>query len=44
LITGDSAVVGSGVAGAPLLRKPFRPAEFSDTVATILADKSVAAG
>ena len=44
LIAGDGAAVGSDVAGAPLLRKPFRPAGFSDTVATILADKSVAAG
>ena len=37
LITGDAGAVGDEVAGAPLLRKPFRPAEFSQTVATILA-------
>ena len=44
LITGDAGAVGSDVAGAPLLRKPFRPAEFSQTVAAILAAQSVAAG
>jgi signal transduction histidine kinase len=44
LITGDAGAAGGDMAGAPLLRKPFRPAEFSDTVATILAAKSVAAG
>jgi CheY-like chemotaxis protein len=37
LITGDADTVGDDVAGAPLLRKPFRPAEFSQTVATLLA-------
>jgi signal transduction histidine kinase/CheY-like chemotaxis protein len=37
LITGDADAVGDDVAGAPLLRKPFRPAEFSQTVATLLA-------
>jgi len=37
LITGDAGAVGDDVAGAPLLRKPFRPAEFSQTVATFLA-------
>jgi signal transduction histidine kinase len=37
LITGDAGAVGDDVAGAPLLRKPFRPAEFSQTVATLLA-------
>jgi nitrogen-specific signal transduction histidine kinase len=44
LITGDAGAPGSDVAGAPLLRKPFRPAEFSQTVAAILAAQSVAAG
>jgi nitrogen-specific signal transduction histidine kinase len=44
LITGDAGAVGGDVAGAPLLRKPFRPAEFLQTVATILAAQSVAAG
>jgi signal transduction histidine kinase len=44
LITGDAGALGSDVAGAPLLRKPFRPAEFSQTVAAILAAQSVAAG
>ena len=37
LITGDAGAVGVDAAGAPLLRKPFRPAEFSQTVATLLA-------
>jgi CheY-like chemotaxis protein len=37
LITGDAGAVGDDVAGAPLLRKPFRPAEFSQTVAKVLA-------
>jgi len=37
LITGDAGVVGGDVGGAPLLRKPFRPTEFSQTVAKVLA-------
>jgi CheY-like chemotaxis protein len=37
LITGDAGAVSVDAAGAPLLRKPFRPAEFSQTVATLLA-------
>jgi len=37
LITGDAGAAGDDVAGAPLLRKPFRPVEFSQTVATLLA-------
>jgi signal transduction histidine kinase/CheY-like chemotaxis protein len=37
LITGDAGAVGVDAAAAPLLRKPFRPAEFSQTVATLLA-------
>jgi signal transduction histidine kinase/CheY-like chemotaxis protein len=37
LITGDAGAVRDGALGVPLLRKPFRPAEFSQIVATILA-------
>jgi signal transduction histidine kinase len=37
LITGDAGAVSDGVAGVPLLRKPFGPAEFSQVVAEILA-------
>jgi signal transduction histidine kinase len=37
LITGDAGAVSDGGAGVPLLRKPFGPAEFSRTVAEILA-------
>jgi len=37
LITGDTDAVSDGGAGVPLLRKPFGPAEFSQTVAEILA-------
>ena len=44
LITGDAGAVHDGAVGAPLLRKPFRPAEFTQTVATILAARSVATG
>jgi signal transduction histidine kinase/CheY-like chemotaxis protein len=44
LITGDAGAAGIDAAGAPLLRKPFRPAEFSQTVATLLAVYSVAPG
>ena len=37
LITGDAGAVNDGAVGAPLLRKPFRPVEFSQAVAAILA-------
>jgi signal transduction histidine kinase/CheY-like chemotaxis protein len=37
LITGDARVEADDVAATPLLRKPFGPAEFLHTVATILA-------
>jgi len=37
LITGDVSALGDREAGAPILRKPFRPAEFSQAVAAILA-------
>ena len=37
LITGDAGAVNDGSVGAPLLRKPFRPIEFSQAVAAILA-------
>jgi len=37
LITGDAGAIDGVAVGAPLLRKPFRPVEFSQTVATILA-------
>jgi CheY-like chemotaxis protein len=37
LITGDASAVGEEVKGVPLLRKPFRPAEFSQIVADILS-------
>jgi len=37
LITGDAGAVGDGLAEVPLLRKPFGPAEFLQTVAEILA-------
>ena len=37
LITGDASAVDDEVKGVPLLRKPFRPAEFSQIVANILA-------
>ena len=37
LITGDAGAVCNGVAGVPLLRKPFGPAEFLQIVAEILA-------
>ena len=37
LITGDAGAVDGVAVGAPLLRKPFRPVEFSQAVAAILA-------
>ena len=37
LITGDAGAVNDGAGGAPLLRKPFRPVEFSQAVSAILA-------
>jgi signal transduction histidine kinase/CheY-like chemotaxis protein len=37
LITGDAGAVPDSSVGVPLLRKPFRPAELSQTVAAILA-------
>jgi signal transduction histidine kinase len=37
LITGDAGAAGDSSTGVQLLRKPFRPAEFSDRVAAILA-------
>ena len=37
LITGDASALADREAGAPVLRKPFRPAEFSQAVAAILA-------
>ena len=37
LITGDAGAVSDGVAGVPLLRKPFGPLEFSQAVVDILA-------
>jgi hypothetical protein len=44
LITGDADAVGDDAAGAPLLRKSFRPPESLQTVATLFAPWSVAAG
>jgi signal transduction histidine kinase len=37
LITGDASAVPDRSSGAPILRKPFKPAELSQTVAAILA-------
>jgi signal transduction histidine kinase len=37
LITGDTSAVPDRSSGAPILRKPFKPAELSQTVAAILA-------
>jgi signal transduction histidine kinase/CheY-like chemotaxis protein len=37
LITGDAGALHDGTLGAPLLRKPFRPVQFSQAVAAILA-------
>ena len=37
LITGDAGALSDREASAPVLRKPFRPAEFSRSVAAILA-------